>query len=72
LSKAKRSKAISMVRINKNQLSTLRHASIETIRTQAQEIVAKATSESTVFDADSLDKVPRFDLDGKLKMLLSS
>jgi serine/threonine protein kinase len=55
-----------MVRIKKSQLAALRNASIETIRTQAQEIVAKATQESTIFDADTLDKVPCFDLDGTL------
>jgi len=52
-----------MVRIDKSELSSLRHASTATIIEAAKEIVETATLESTIFDEEAQAKIPCFQLE---------
>lgn len=54
-----------MVRIEKKKLASLQNASTDVIIKSAKEIVQRATLESTIFDSEYEEKVPRFDIDGK-------
>lgn len=52
-----------MVRIEKKKLASLRNASTDMIVKSAKEIVQRASVESSIFDSEMEEKVPRFDLD---------
>ena len=54
-----------MVRIEKKQLAALRNAPTDVIITSAKDIVKRASAESTIFDNELEEKVPRFDIDGE-------
>lgn len=52
-----------MVRIHKSQLASLRNSSVPSIHTAATNIIEQAVRESSIFDPEAADKIPRFDVD---------